>query len=148
MGSLILPRSGTVYAGAQIFIYSIEKHPDYAPFLLPLWHAVAGETIEVVSSELSLMETLVGPLERSDAQLVADYEKLFQQDGIRLISISRDMLRDAAKLRAANSAIRTPDALHAATARLIGCSMFLTNDAGFRRVPGLPFFVLSEMISS
>jgi hypothetical protein len=72
MGSLILPRSGTVYADAQIFIYSIEKHPDYAPFLLPLWYAVAGEAIEVVSNELSLMETLVGPLKRSDAQLVAD----------------------------------------------------------------------------
>jgi hypothetical protein len=36
MGSLILPTSGPVYADAQIFIYSVEKHPTYAPALRPV----------------------------------------------------------------------------------------------------------------
>ena len=31
MGSLILPASGAVYADAQIFIYSVEKHPVHEP---------------------------------------------------------------------------------------------------------------------
>jgi hypothetical protein len=30
MGSLTLPTTGPVYADAQIFIYSVEKHPIYA----------------------------------------------------------------------------------------------------------------------
>ena len=47
MGSLILPASGPVYADAQIFIYSVEKHPIYAPTLRPLWEAVARGDLEV-----------------------------------------------------------------------------------------------------
>jgi hypothetical protein len=35
MGSLTLPSSGPVYADAQIFIYSVERHPAYAPVLRP-----------------------------------------------------------------------------------------------------------------
>ena len=58
MGSLILPSFGPVYADAQIFIYSVEKHPTYAPVLRPLWEAVARGDLEVVSSELTLLETL------------------------------------------------------------------------------------------
>jgi hypothetical protein len=55
MGSLILPPFGTVYADAQIFIDSVEKHPTYAPVLRPLWEAVARGDLEVVSSELTLL---------------------------------------------------------------------------------------------
>ena len=58
MGSLILPSSGPVYADALIFIYSVEKHPIYALTLRPLWEAVARGDLEVLSSELTLMETL------------------------------------------------------------------------------------------
>jgi hypothetical protein len=55
MGPLILPAAGPVYADAQIFIYSVEKHPIYAPILRPLWEAVARGDLEVLSSELTLM---------------------------------------------------------------------------------------------
>lgn len=44
--------------------------------------------------------------------------------------------------------LRAPDAMHAATAQLAGCSLFLTNDAGFRRVAGLPLAVLDEALAS
>ena len=62
MGSLILPATGVVYADAQVFVYTVEKHPVYSPLLRPLWDAVASGALTVSSSELSLMETVVGPL--------------------------------------------------------------------------------------
>ena len=70
MGSLILPSSGPVYADALIFIYSVEKHPIYALTLRPLWEAVARGDLEVLSSELTLIETLIGPLKRHCLVLV------------------------------------------------------------------------------
>jgi predicted nucleic acid-binding protein len=42
--------------------------------------------------------------------------------------------------------LRTPDALHAATGGSCGCTLFFTNDVGFRRVPGLPVVILDDVL--
>jgi predicted nucleic acid-binding protein len=44
--------------------------------------------------------------------------------------------------------LKTPDAIHAATALACGSAMFVTNDGGFRKVPQLPVVVLSEVAAS
>jgi len=56
MGSLRLPASGVVYADTQVFIYSVEKHPIYSPLLRPLWCDVQSGRVEMVSSELAMMD--------------------------------------------------------------------------------------------
>ncbi|MGH7137175.1 MAG: type II toxin-antitoxin system VapC family toxin [Pirellulales bacterium] len=146
MGSLALPPSGIVYADTQVFIYSVEKHPVYAPILRPLWHEVQAGRLEVVSSELSLMETLVAPLRNRDTALAAAYEQMFQFPGVRLLPITSAVLREAAALRAAHASLRTPDALHAATALLAGCASLLTNDLSFRQITALPVIVLGNAV--
>ena len=62
MGSLTLPASGLVYIDTMTLIYTVERYPAYWPLLDPLWLAAQSGMIEIVSSELTLMETLVGPL--------------------------------------------------------------------------------------
>ena len=69
MGSLSLPPSGIVYVDTAPVIYSVEKHADYWELLRPLWEASKTGRIEVVSSELTLLETLVGPLKQGDSEL-------------------------------------------------------------------------------
>lgn len=145
MGTLTAPR-GLVYADTQVLVYSVEKHPVFWPLLRPLWEAMQEGSARLVTSELTLMETLIGPLRRADTTLESQYETLFQGDGIRLVPIARPILREAARLRATIPALRTPDALHAATALQSGCAMFLSNDSGFRRVPDLPLVVLSDVL--
>jgi predicted nucleic acid-binding protein len=148
VGSLTLPGSGLVYADAQIAIYSVDRHPVYAPLCDPLWRAAQSGTFTVVSSELTLMETLVGPLRNSDGTLATRRESLWDQASTRLLPITRDVLREAARLRAALPPLRTPDAIHAATALLHGCALFVTNDYGFRHVPGLPLAMLDDILAA
>ena len=62
MGTLNIPSTGLVYFDANSVIYSVEKHPVYWPLLEPLWHAAKSTSIEIVSSDLVLMEVLIGPL--------------------------------------------------------------------------------------
>lgn len=144
MGSLTLPTSGTVYADAQVFIYSVEKHADYAPLLWPLWQAVDEGRLEVVTSELTILESLVAPFRNGDVALASAYEQFFQLDGIRLLPITQPALREAASLRATVPALRTPDALHAASGLISNCGCFLTNDRMFLRAPGLPVTLLDD----
>lgn len=149
MGSLNLPAGGTVYVETPAVIYTVEPHPVYAPLLRPLWQAAQAQSLQVITSELTLLETLVHPLRHQDSILQAAYERLLlSTPEVRLLPLTQDVLREAARLRAAIPGLRTPDALHAATALLVGCALFLTNDTGFRRVPGLPLAVLDDVLAS
>jgi len=47
----------------------------------------------------------------------------------------------------ASSGLKTPDAIHAASALVAGCTHLITNDPAFRRVPNLVVVVLSDLIA-
>ncbi len=85
------------------------------------------------------------PIRNSDTFLVSAYERLLRSSQMQLIPISQTLLREAAKLRAITPSLRTPDAIHAATAIAANCTQFLTNDQQLRTVTGLPVVILDEI---
>jgi predicted nucleic acid-binding protein len=146
VGSLILPAAGPIAVDSQIIIYSIEHHPTYGVFLQPLWLAIQAGKMTGAASELALMEVLIGPVKSGNSPLAALYERTLTQPGFQLEPITQTILRRAAELRA-TTRLRTPDSIHAATALVLGCAMYLTNDRGFRAVPGLPVIVLDDLMN-
>jgi predicted nucleic acid-binding protein len=144
MGSLTLPASGLAYIDTMTLIYTVERYPAYWPLIEPLWRAAQARTIEVVTRELTLMETLVGPLKSGNTTLERAFEQALLGTDLRLLPITQSILREAARLRA-TTRLRTPDALHAATARQTGCALFVTNDVGFRGIAGLPLVILDDL---
>jgi predicted nucleic acid-binding protein len=146
VGALTLPASGLVYLDANPIIYTVEKHPVYEPLLQPLWQAVQAKTIEAVSSELALLETLVGPFKSGNTTLERQYEQALLGTDMRLIPIRQDILREAARLRAMTR-LKTPDAIHLATAQQTVCALFVTNDAGFRGLASLPVVILDDLLT-
>jgi predicted nucleic acid-binding protein len=146
VGALTLPASGLVYVDANPIIYTVEKHPIYGPLLQPLWQAARTRVIEVVSSDLALMETLIGPFKSGNTALEQSYDQALLGTDLRLLPITQAILREAARLRATTK-LRTPDALHAATAQQAGCALFITNDLGFRGVTGLPLVILDDLLT-
>lgn len=145
MGALNLPASGVVYLDTAPIIYSVEKNPDFYSLMVPLWQAAQANQFELVSSSLTLLETLVVPIKQNDTVLVHAYERILTAADTRLIPISLNILREAARLRA-QANLKTPDAIHAATALSAGCIQFITNDPVFRRVSGLTVIVLKDLI--
>ncbi len=147
MGSLNLPPGGRVYIDTQSLIYTIEHNSRYEPTLLPLWAAVSSGAVDLVTSELTMMESLVGPYKTGDTAVEMAYEQFFASSVVTLFPITRDILRSAARLRVAVAKLRTPDAIHAATAFAAGVSLFVTNDPAFLRVPGLTVELLDDVIA-
>ncbi len=143
----MLPTGGSIYIDTSVAIYTIEGNPDYYSLLQPLWSKFYAGEIQIISSELILMEVLVVPLRNGNNFLVTDYQELLLSSQVQLISISQLILRQAANLRA-TSKLKTPDAIHAATALSVNCNQFITNDKGFDNVPGLPVVILSEVLAS
>jgi predicted nucleic acid-binding protein len=146
LGALILPKSGLEYVDANPVIYTVEKHSVYGPLLQPLWQAAQAKTLEVVSSDLVLLEVLVGPLKGGNTTLAQTYEQALQGTDMRLLPITQGILREAARLRA-TTRLKTPDALHAATASQASCVLFITNDVGFRGIPNLPLVILDDLLA-
>ena len=140
-----MPASGVVYVDTAPIIYAVERHADFGPPLAPLWAALDARSIVVVTSELTLLETLVKPLRDGNQALADDYEKLLTATNITALPVTGQVLRDAARIRAATG-LRTPDAIHAATALAARCVQFITNDAEYCKVASLPVVVLKEVI--
>lgn len=147
MGQLIIPSGSKVYVDTAVLIYTLEVNTDYFDLLKPLWIKFQAQEIELISSELILMEVLVLPLRNNDESLISDYEQLLLNSSMQLVPIEQAILRQAANLRATNS-IKTPDAIHAATAMAANCDLFITNDRGFRNLSNLPVVILSEVLAS
>jgi predicted nucleic acid-binding protein len=145
MGTVSLPSAGRVYIDVPILIYSVERHPTYAAVLHRFWRSVAAGAVRVVVSELAILETMVLPLRLGDRTLIRDYESLFARPEIELRPIDRDVLREAAAMRAALPSLRTPDAIHGATARLAGCDVLLSNDRSLKRLPGIAVILADEL---
>jgi predicted nucleic acid-binding protein len=129
-------------------IYFVEKIEPYHSTSRPLWDALAAGTQEVVTSELTLLEVLVKPLRAGDMAMASLYRNLLLSTLMfSSLPVDRATLEAAAMLRAGLN-LKTPDAIHAASAQKAGCGLFVTNDAGFRKVPGLKVAVLAEVAAS
>lgn len=147
MGAVALPESGRIYIDAQVLIYSVEARAPYSAALRPLWMRAQHGALEVVTSELTLLEVLVRPLREGRADLVEIYRGALDGERLALRPVSEAVLLAAARLRAAVPALRTPDAIHAATALQEGCCAFVSNDHGFRQLSDLPLILLSEVVA-
>ena len=145
MGSLSLPSEGAIYMDASAFIYSAELQEPYLTILAPAWQHVASGRVDVVCSELVITEILVRPLREGDKKAESERRAIITAPYVRLVPPTRHHWEIAARLRA-EAGLKTPDALHAATALRAGCQLFITNDSDFRRVPHLPVVVLDDLI--
>ena len=137
--------SRTVYLDANVFIYVVEEVPLFLGVLGPLFDAVASGQVRAVTSEVTLAEVLVHPVREADAEREAAFVRSVRtRGGLTVVPVTRAVLVEAAQLRAATR-MKLPDAIHAATARLSGCTVLLTNDARIVAVPGVEVVRLSEV---
>ena len=142
----MLPASGTIYLDTNSIIYTVEHIEPYRTALQPIWQAAQAGRISITTSDLTLLEVLVRPLKTGNKVLEAGFRALLlHSPEVRLITITHAILERAADLRSTAN-LKTPDAIHAATALLSGSGLFITNDTFFQRLPGLPVLLLSDII--
>ena len=128
MGSLAERLGPKVYLDANFFIYVLEAAEPWARAAREVLEALDRGELTAVTSELSLAECLVKPLELRHSDIAEAYlEFLNDHHFLAIGPVTREILIEAARLRGL-SRIKLPDAIHAATALQKGCSSFLTND--------------------
>jgi len=140
---------GLIAIDSCVFIYAIEQHPELGAPATALLRRLddPSDDVHAVVSTLGLLEVLVHPLRLGRADLVDAYREILTAEGsaIALVPVTEEVAAQAAALRAAMPRLRTPDAIHAATALVMGAETLVTNDPALAGIPGLPLTMLHEM---
>lgn len=134
-----------VYLDANVFIYAVESPSGYRQIASSLFTAIEKGSLIAVTSELTLGEVLVMPFAKGARSLIELYKTiLVTRKSLQVNIVSREILVAAAKLRAEYKSLKTPDAIHLATAITCSCEVFVSND--FKLKTGsIPFVSLDAL---
>lgn len=145
MGKVSTELGQRIYIDTNIVIYAIEGLAHYAAQVQPLLKAMKAAEVFVVTSELTLAETLVGPIKTSNLLIQQTYRSFLTTTAVlEVVPVSRRILEDAAQLRATTK-LKLPDAIHLATALQYQCDSFLTNDVVFKSLNLTQVKMLAEV---
>ena len=137
-------RGKRVYFDANIFIYLMEGLPAFQAQMAEIRACLLNDKTDFVTSELTLCEVLVLPFRQNDTQLVAQYRQLIEDSGaFDLLATNRETYIRASLYRA-QFRMKTPDAVHMASAVEAGCTVFVTADRGMKGPKGMEILGLGE----
>ena len=131
----------SIYLDSCLAIYLVEEIPAFVTGLENAIAAIADA--EVCISPLTEMECLIIPLRQRNKELVAKFENWFST--VEVVPIDAEVFRKAAQLRADFNSLKTPDAIHLATAIHYQCDEFWTNDN--RLEPVAPSLIKNVLIT-
>ena len=119
-----------VYLDANVFIDAYEGEPRLSEPAKSLLERLRKQPGAAITSELSLAEVLVRPeSERNPIRRRAYLDLIVWSRIVSLEPITRDLLYDTAKLRAAHpTKLRLADSIHLATAIQARCRIFVSRD--------------------
>jgi len=125
-------QNGRAYLDANICIYHFEGIVEHALRLDRLVREAANSVLLLLTSEITLTEMLVPAfLANNDEKVRKCVEWLEGGSFVQLVPVTRDAHKNAALLRARHR-LKTPDAIHVASAIDANCRFFITNDIRLR----------------
>lgn len=128
--------SHLVYLDTNVFIFALEAEPQFGPACSALLRAVDKGEIFAVTSELTLAEVLVKPLQVGNTELARRFSTTVAESRMTLRPVSRNILYRSAEIRALHGG-RLADAIHVATAVEAGCGIIVSEDLRIQTPPGL-----------
>lgn len=130
-----------IYLDANVVIRLVEGD---AAALAPLAARLApslGVPGSLVTSRLTRLECRSKPLRTGDRATLSQYDVFFAGVELVMAELSPAVVERATELRARYN-LKSPDALHYATAVEVGAAVFLTGDRGLARCSEVPVEVL------
>ncbi|MFN8828779.1 MAG: type II toxin-antitoxin system VapC family toxin [Labrys sp. (in: a-proteobacteria)] len=134
-----MPDPAPIYLDTNAYVELREHRSEASDRIFRLFWAEFADSPVIITSELTLAEVLVKPMEdalaRNDYTLVNDYQNLIDNKGMlqRVVPVDRAILHQAAHIRAKlrtdhNRVVKLPDAIHLATVIREKCVTFISGD--------------------
>ena len=129
-----LKKEAKIALDTVIFIYFLEQHPVYFETVKELFRRIETDKLTAVMSSLVFTELLVPAYRADDITTVNTLSRLLINfPNIKTVPVSNEISIEAARLRAILG-MKTPDAIHAATALKMDADAIITNDKDFLKL--------------
>ena len=134
-----------IFLDTNFFIYLIQGTGPQSVRTKYLRSAFSLRRDEILTSVMTLGELLVQPMRVGDRVLVERYKMILRSPGITVLPFLENAAEAFARIRR-DKKIKQPDAIQLATAAIVGCDLFLTNDERLMSVtvPGIQFITSFE----
>jgi uncharacterized protein len=141
-----LRRHRRIALDTSVFIYQLEANARYLARTDQIFTWIERPGGKAVTSTITMTELLVQPYRVAEQQQADEfYVLLSTHPNLEWIAPNLEIADRAAKLRALHG-LRTPDALHAATAVHAGATGLVTNDPVFERVKDFETLLLDKLV--
>lgn len=132
---------------SMVFVYHFEGNKEFGQAAGRLLRAAEEGRCRLVCSVLALLEVLVAPKRRGQEDLCRIYREMFEAfPHLSMLPVDTGIAETASDLRAAHT-LRTPDAIHLATALQAGAAAFVSQDGRLKGIQpqGLKVLPLSGL---
>lgn len=134
LNPLDLPRGSTAALDTVALIYFLERHPIHHDTAKRILKRIEDGEIAGVVSSLVFAELLVPAYRADDNSRAESVLRLLRSfPNLRILDITPEISAAAARQRA-RYGLRTPDAIHAATALAAGADVLVTNDRDLLKI--------------
>jgi uncharacterized protein len=125
-----------IYADSGIVMRWVEGVGPVRDKIESRWRQLPSADRVFITSRIARLECRCKPLRDRDDELLRLYDIFFAGKEVDVREIDAVVVEKATELRA-DVGLKTPDAIHAATAMLAGVASFWTTDARLSKCPGL-----------
>lgn len=127
----------------SVFIYLLHERSPYHGAATKIWTRIERGPDRALFSQIGMVELLTGPKKQGRPDLAQQYRDLFGSIArLAIVGLTHDIVEIASDLRA-KYGVRTPDAIHVATAIVGGADRFITNDRRLSRITEIKIQSLS-----
>lgn len=131
------------------FIYLFEQDKRFSTRILDLFHQMESGKISVITSIISVVETLSPPKYITNEHTQSEISRFFQESvGLAVYPLNWEISFESARLRRENKFLKTPDSVQLATALINKADVFITNDQKLTglKISGLKISSLSSTL--
>lgn len=130
-----------VFIDTNIIIYFLERNALFFEKVIPYFERAESGEIELFTSPVSYMETIIPVIKKQDIDLESKYNYLFK-NFLNTIDINLEIGRIGAEIRAKYN-VKAPDALQIACAINSECKKFVTADKELDKIKKIEIVILS-----
>ena len=132
---------------AMIFIYYAEAHREFGSFARKIFIDIEEGAITAYTSTITVAEVLTGYRLAKNRIGEDIFKNMFRvlDPSLLMVPVTVEVADRAALLRA-RYGLRTPDAIHVASALAVGAEAYITNDRKLKVVKEISVLVLADFV--